>query len=65
MSLSIEISEREMLPLNSMEKCFKYSFEREGKQAKEQMLLFENHLILLPLVKSNVGRDGAILSALH
>lgn len=63
MSLSIEIPEEKMLPLNSIQKCFKYSLKREGKQAKKQRFLFENHLILLLLEKANVGVDAATLSA--
>lgn len=60
MSLSIEIPEGKMLPLNSIQKCFKYSLKREGKQAKKQMFLFENHLILLLLEKANVGIDAEL-----
>lgn len=65
MSLSAGTPEGKMPPLNSMEKCFKCSLKRERKQAKKQMCLLENHLILLLLEKSDVGIDGAILSAVH
>lgn len=65
MSLSIEIPEGKMLPLNSIQKCFKYSLKREGKRAKKQMFLFKNHLILVLLEKANVGIDAATLSAVR